>query len=70
MLHLRNLPDEAARKILNITYNFLSNADLVKFAKYTPMNIINEEMMKQAYEIIKITSTPIQQETTTGENNV
>jgi hypothetical protein len=70
MLHLRNIPDDAARKILNTTYNFLSNADLVKFAKYTPMNIINEEMMKQAYEIINVTSIPVQQETISGEKNV
>jgi len=70
MLYLRNIPDEAAPKILNTTYNFLSNADLVKFAKFTPMNIVNEEMMKQAYEIVTVTSTPVQPETNTGEKNV
>jgi hypothetical protein len=41
--------------ILETTYDFLSNADLVKFAKFTPLNSVNEEMMKQAYEIINKT---------------
>ncbi|MFO7445930.1 MAG: hypothetical protein R6W90_06155 [Ignavibacteriaceae bacterium] len=54
MLHLRNT--SGAENIINITYDFLSNADLVKFAKYTPMNTVNEEMMKQAYEIVNTTA--------------
>ena len=41
--------------ILDTTYNFLSNADLVKFAKFTPLGSVNEEMMKQAYEIVNKT---------------
>ncbi|HUI31385.1 MAG TPA: hypothetical protein VLX91_14335 [Candidatus Acidoferrales bacterium] len=41
--------------ILSTTYDFLSNADLVKFAKFTPLNSINEEMMKQANEIVNKT---------------
>lgn len=41
--------------IRDLTYNFLSNADMVKFAKFTPMNSVNEEMMKQAYEIVNKT---------------
>jgi len=53
MLHLRSTG--GAEQIINITYDFLSNADLVKFAKYTPMNSVNEEMMKQAYEIVNKT---------------
>ena len=41
--------------ILDTTYNFLSNADLVKFAKFVPLEAVNEEMMKQAYEIVNNT---------------
>jgi hypothetical protein len=42
-------------KVIDITSQFLSNADLVKFAKYIPIEIINFEMMNQAKEIIKTT---------------
>ncbi len=50
-------------KIINLTSDFLNNADLVKFAKYKPMNEINEEMMKQAYKIVEVTkSHPVQVE--------
>ncbi|MCL4538504.1 MAG: hypothetical protein M1469_00970 [Bacteroidetes bacterium] len=38
--------------VVETTYNFLSNADLVKFAKYTPLGPVNEEMMQQAYQIV------------------
>lgn len=44
-------------KIINLTSDFLNNADLVKFAKYKPMNEINEEMMKQAYQIVEETKS-------------
>jgi len=44
-----------AEPILDITNNFLTNADLVKFAKFSPMPSVNEEMMQQAYSIIKKT---------------
>lgn len=43
------------KKILNISEHFFSNADLVKFAKFEPMPSINEEMMKQAYQIVNDT---------------
>ncbi len=43
------------KKILNISEQFFSNADLVKFAKFEPMPSINEEMMKQAYQIVNDT---------------
>jgi len=46
---------QGAESILGITYSFLSNADLVKFAKFLPLASINEEMMKQAYEIVNKT---------------
>jgi hypothetical protein len=48
-----------AGKISNLTSDFLNNADLVKFAKYKPMNEINEEMMQQAYKIVEDTKTEI-----------
>ena len=44
-----------AKPSLNTTYDFLSNADLVKFARFTPLGSVNEEMMKQAYEIVNKT---------------
>ncbi len=46
---------EDASVVLEITSRFLSNADMVKFAKFIPMNDINIEMMKQAYEIVNST---------------
>ncbi len=45
-----------SESIRDITYSFLSNADMVKFAKFTPMSSVNEEMIKQAYEIVKSTT--------------
>ncbi len=41
--------------IIGTTQDFLSNADMVKFAKFTPLNSVNEEMMKQAIEIVNLT---------------
>ncbi|QQS37509.1 MAG: hypothetical protein IPM56_06015 [Ignavibacteriales bacterium] len=52
----------AGKKIVEVTSDFLSNADLVKFAKYKPMNEINEEMMKQAYQIVEVTKIVTQPE--------
>jgi hypothetical protein len=43
--------------IKKITFGFLANADLVKFAKYIPLDSINEIMMRQAYEIVENTVT-------------
>jgi len=54
--------------ILGITYDFLSNADLVKFAKFSPLNSVNEEMMKQAYEIVKKTILAAETETDSSAN--
>ena len=42
----------SAENILNITNEFLNNADLVKFAKFQPLPSVNEVMMKQAKEIV------------------
>ena len=46
---------EEGKKIVGTSENFFSNADLVKFAKFEPMPKINEEMMKQAYDIVNQT---------------
>ena len=35
--------------------DFLSNADMVKFAKFEPMPSVNEEMMQQSYEFVNST---------------
>ncbi|MDR3609132.1 MAG: hypothetical protein P4L27_01050 [Ignavibacteriaceae bacterium] len=48
--------------IIDITNDFLNNADLVKFAKFKPENYVNEEMMKQALEIVNRTADEIRQE--------
>lgn len=53
--------------VLGTTYDFLSNADMVKFAKFTPLDSVNEEMMKQAYEIVKKT-VPIPETRIDSEN--
>jgi hypothetical protein len=42
----------AAENILETTNQFLSNADLVKFAKFNPLPSVNDEMMKQAKDIV------------------
>ncbi len=41
--------------------NFFSNADMVKFAKFQPMPSVNEQMMKQAYEIVDTTKEVTEQ---------
>ncbi len=51
--HLKGIKEK--ENIIDITYDFLSNADLVKFAKFQPLEAVNEEMMKQAKEIIQST---------------
>ena len=53
MLHLRGIKESG--KILDVTFDFLSNADLVKFAKFQPLESVNEEMMKQARNIVQST---------------
>lgn len=42
------------QNILQITEEFLSNADMVKFAKFIPLPQINSDMMKQAIRIIEV----------------
>ncbi len=46
---------DGAEIILPLTRDFLNNADMVKFAKFVPLSSVNEEMMKQAFEIVKKT---------------
>jgi hypothetical protein len=50
---LRNIKE--AENINDLTFDFLSNADLVKFAKFQPLQSVNEEMMTQARNIIRET---------------
>lgn len=38
--------------VFDAAISFFENADLVKFAKFQPMASVNEEMMKQAYDIV------------------
>jgi len=45
------LPENIYRTVSD----FLNNADLVKFAKYKPLPSVNEEMMKQAVDIVENT---------------
>ncbi|MBZ0198316.1 MAG: hypothetical protein K8H86_00495 [Ignavibacteriaceae bacterium] len=53
---LENLKQRSDTEVIrNITRDFLNNADLVKFAKFTPMNSVNEDMMVEAKEIVKLT---------------
>ena len=51
----------AAEIIFEETDKFLNNADLVKFAKFIPIASVNEEMMKQAKNIVNQT-IPIEPE--------
>ena len=61
---------EDGKKISGTSENFFSNADLVKFAKFEPMPKINEEMMKQAYEIVNQTIPAPVQQIVSEEKNV
>jgi hypothetical protein len=58
------------RKVLDVTSEFLSNADLVKFAKYTPLESVNIEMMHQAKNIVKKTAKLDQEEQVQESENV
>ena len=44
-------------KVLDITSQFFNSADLVKFAKFTPLETVNREMMTHAKDIVKKTIT-------------
>ncbi len=55
-------------KVSDITEEFLNNADLVKFAKYTPLETVNHEMMEQAKSIVIKTAKLEQAENLEKEN--
>lgn len=55
--YLKHIPD--AKEIISLTESFLTNADLVKFAKFIPMDGVNSEMMKQAIEIVNRTAQKV-----------
>ncbi len=61
---------EEGKKIVGTSENFFSNADLVKFAKFEPMPKVNEEMMKQAYEIVNQTHRAPVPQIVSEEKNV
>ncbi|RJQ58268.1 MAG: hypothetical protein C4517_15365 [Stygiobacter sp.] len=61
---------EEAKVIVEIADKFFSNADLVKFAKFEPMPQVNDEMMKQAYEIVKLTIPAVPKPAQEGAANV
>ena len=64
---LRQNPE--SEPILGTTRAFLSNADLVKFAKFIPLNAVNEEMMKQAHEIVnKTVPAPVSPADSSGDS--
>ncbi len=63
---LKKHPD--AKAIIEITRQFFTNADLVKFAKFIPMDSVNEEMMKQAHQIVNTTKQPDVIENKESEN--
>ncbi|NUN10607.1 MAG: hypothetical protein HUU54_15640 [Ignavibacteriaceae bacterium] len=58
-------------EVAKVTESFLNNADLVKFAKFVPLAGINEEMMTQAREIVRLCiSRDIKSPSALGEKNV
>ena len=61
---------EEGKRIVETSENFFSNADLVKFAKFEPMPKVNEEMMKQAYEIVNQTIPAPPAQIVSEEKNV
>lgn len=62
LLNKQDVPKE----VNDITYSFLSNADMVKFAKFVPLEDINKQMMMDAYQIVESTK----EEETMQVNNV
>jgi len=56
--------------VIPLTKDFLQNADMVKFAKFVPLNEINEAMIKQARQIVKMTIPTANSEQNKEEQNV
>ena len=46
---------EVEAEVIKVTEEFLTNADMVKFAKFQPMPTVNENMMEEAYSIVNAT---------------
>jgi len=61
---------EDGKVIVETADKFFSNADLVKFAKFEPMPHINDEMMTQAYEMVRLTIPAPPKPVQEGEANV
>lgn len=59
-----------AENVSDLTFDFLSNADLVKFAKFQPLQSVNEEMMTQARNIVQDTAPKASVPVTEEEVNV
>ena len=67
--NMRNIKE--CEKIFDRARSFFNNADMVKFAKFVPMNSVNEEMLKQAFEMIDITKPkPVAEEQKEEVQNV
>ncbi len=56
--------------VVETTRKFLQNADMVKFAKFTPMPSVNEEMLKEAYKIVDLTKNDAETEVTEEVDDV
>jgi hypothetical protein len=61
---------EEGKKVLDLSGDFFTNADLVKFAKFQPLTKVNEEMMKQACEIVKVTIPVVNADSIVEDQNV
>ncbi len=58
------------QKVIDTTRKFLTNADMVKFAKFKPMPTVNEEMMQQAIDIVKKTKQDEELQNINSQNGV
>ena len=54
--------------IIDTSIEFFENADLVKFAKFQPMPSVNENMIKQAFDIVLKTKQKLELENTGAVN--
>ena len=61
---------EEGKKVLDLSNDFFTNADLVKFAKFQPLTKVNEEMMKQAYKIVNVTIPAVDMDSKDEDQNV
>ena len=68
MQQLRNVRE--AKSIMEETNQFLNNADMVKFAKFIPLPSVNDEMMKQAKDIVTKTIPQEPEKVKQGMHNV